>query len=254
MRPFSLTAGVVAVAAMVVAGCGAARASQMQEPRPISTKTDWPSLGKCEKKKFEWARVSLTLATDGSVQDVRVLDASRPSVEGIASDAVGSDRFAPANQDGRPLAVHGIMLVEMNTCESKVKQPNGQKREDIWLEEAPKQSFYSSSVLPAGAGAKGDLSGMYKIGGDVKAPVPIVQPVAELTSEARKENVQGEVMIRLVVDTNGMPQAMQVVKPLPAGLSDAAMAAVRKYRFRPATKDGKPVPVMVTIVVNFKQY
>lgn len=52
-----------------------------------------------------------------------------------------------------------------------------------------------------------------------------------------------------------MPQNPLVVKPLPAGLTEAANAAVRKYRFPPALKDGKtPVPTMITIAVNFTLY
>ena len=54
--------------------------------------------------------------------------------------------------------------------------------------------------------------------------------------------------------TRGMPQNPHIVKSLP-GLNDQALEAVRRYRFHPAMKGGKiPVPVMVTIEVNFRLY
>jgi periplasmic protein TonB len=46
-----------------------------------------------------------------------------------------------------------------------------------------------------------------------------------------------------------------VVRPLGMGLDEKALEAVRKYKFKPALKDGRtPVPVMVTIAVNFRLY
>jgi hypothetical protein len=44
------------------------------------------------------------------------------------------------------------------------------------------------------------------------------------------------------------------VKPLGYGLSEKAIEAVMKYRFKPAMKDGKPVPVRVNIEVYFRLY
>jgi periplasmic protein TonB len=83
----------------------------------------------------------------------------------------------------------------------------------------------------------------------------LTTPEAEFTNQSRKDRVQGPVMVTLIVDAHGMPQNLRILKPLPAGLSEAAIAAVQRYRFKPALKDGdKPVPVMITIVVNFKLY
>ena len=96
---------------------------------------------------------------------------------------------------------------------------------------------------------------MYRVGGGISAPVPIIQPEAEFSDEARRAKYQGEVMISLIVDAQGNPQNPRVVRPLGMGLDEKALEAVRKYKFKPALKDGRtPVPVMVTIAVNFRLY
>ncbi len=97
--------------------------------------------------------------------------------------------------------------------------------------------------------------GVYQIGGGVSAPVPLNSVEAEFSDEARRAKYQGVCLISMIVDTNGMPQNPRVVRPLGMGLDEKALEAVRKYRFKPALKDGKtPVPVMITVEVNFRLY
>ena len=78
---------------------------------------------------------------------------------------------------------------------------------------------------------------------------------SEYSEEARKAKYQGTVVLWLVVDANGRPQQIRVQRALGMGLDEKALEAVRKYKFKPAMKDGKtPVPVMITIEVNFRLY
>jgi TonB family protein len=103
-----------------------------------------------------------------------------------------------------------------------------------------------------GGGAGG---GLYKIGGGVSAPVPLFQPEAEFSDEARRAKYQGICLVGLIVDAQGNPQNIHVLRSLGMGLDEKAMEAVRKYKFKPAMKDGKtPVPVEVAIEVNFHLY
>ncbi|HEY2860173.1 MAG TPA: energy transducer TonB [Terracidiphilus sp.] len=61
-------------------------------------------------------------------------------------------------------------------------------------------------------------------------------------------------MISLIVDAQGNPQNPRVVRHLGMGLDEKALQAVQGYRFKPARKNGKAVPVMVTVAVNFRLY
>ena len=98
-------------------------------------------------------------------------------------------------------------------------------------------------------------SGPYIPGiGGVSLPVPIVSPEAEFSEEARRAKYQGICAISIVVDTQGFPRNPRLVRSLGMGLDEKALEAVRKYRFKPALKNGKPVPAMMTIEVNFRLY
>ena len=57
------------------------------------------------------------------------------------------------------------------------------------------------------------------------------------------------------VGPDGRPRDIHVKQSLGMGLDEKAMEAVRQYKFKPAMKDGKtPVPVELTIEVNFRLY
>jgi periplasmic protein TonB len=107
-----------------------------------------------------------------------------------------------------------------------------------------------------GPGTGGNTGGgLYRIGGGISAPSVISAPEAEFSDEARRAKYQGVCLIAVIVDANGNPVNPRVIRPLGMGLDEKALEAVRKYKFKPALKDGKtPVPVMINIEVNFRLY
>jgi protein TonB len=104
----------------------------------------------------------------------------------------------------------------------------------------------------------GDLRGfggqVYTPGGAVSDPVPLLTPEAEFSDEARRQKFEGVCMIAVIIDSHGNPQNPRVIRPLGMGLDQKALDAVLRYRFKPAMKDGKPVPVMITVAVNFRLF
>ncbi len=104
-------------------------------------------------------------------------------------------------------------------------------------------------VGPGSGGGYG--GGVFKIGGGVSAPVATFKPEPEYSEEARKAKYQGEVWLSVVVDEKGVPQDIKVTRKLGLGLDEKAIEAVRKWRFKPGMKDGKPVAVQATIAVSF---
>jgi len=105
-------------------------------------------------------------------------------------------------------------------------------------------------VGPGSGGGFG--GGAYRIGGGVSPPSVLSKVEPEYSEEARKAKWQGTVVLQLVVDEHGMPKDMKVTRSLGLGLDAKAMEAVAKWRFKPGLKDGKPVPVIATIEVNFR--
>jgi TonB family protein len=96
--------------------------------------------------------------------------------------------------------------------------------------------------------------GTYTVGGDVTGPAVIHSENPQYTMAARRAKIKGLVVIGLTVDANGVPQDVHVVRGLDQGLDENAIAAVQQYRFKPAMREGKPVPVEVNIEVKFDIY
>lgn len=77
--------------------------------------------------------------------------------------------------------------------------------------------------------------------------------VPRYTEEARKEKVQGLVIVRTVIDTSGKIEDVEVLQGQPHGLSEAAVEAIRQWRFEPALDpDGKPVKVYYNLTIAFR--
>jgi bla regulator protein BlaR1 len=95
---------------------------------------------------------------------------------------------------------------------------------------------------------------IYHVGGDVSAPKLVYAPDPEFTKKARRAKYQGACVISTVVDAEGNPTQVKVVRHLGMGLENKAVEAVKQYKFEPGTRLGKPVAVEVKIEVNFRLY
>ena len=69
---------------------------------------------------------------------------------------------------------------------------------------------------------------------------------------ARKARISGIVIVECIIDKSGNVDQVKVVKGLPMGLSEEAVSAVRKWRFKPGTLGGHPVDVIFNLTVNFQ--
>ena len=99
-----------------------------------------------------------------------------------------------------------------------------------------------------------DPQQIYHIGGDVTAPKLVYAPDPEFTEKARRAKYQGVCVIAVIIDAQGNPERVQVVRHLGMGLDKKAVEAVKQYKFKPGTRLGKPVAVEANIEVNFRLY
>ncbi len=97
-----------------------------------------------------------------------------------------------------------------------------------------------------------DGSPVYQVGAGVSAPKAIQTPYPQYSEEARQAKYEGDVNVLLIVDSEGIPRNIVVVKSIGKGLDEKAVEAVRTWRFTPALRDSKPVPVQIQITVNFR--
>ncbi len=94
---------------------------------------------------------------------------------------------------------------------------------------------------------------IYTAGPGVSEPSVASQVRAEYTEAARAQQIQGEVVLEVVVLSDGSVGDVVVTDSLDTkyGLDQQAVNAVRQWTFRPGLKDGKPVAVRITIVARF---
>jgi TonB family protein len=120
----------------------------------------------------------------------------------------------------------------------------------------------SGQIVPAGDAMGGGLvTGNTKqpaapavplpIGGDVKAAHLISSVPPIYPSMARSQHIEGQVLVDALVDVNGRVSSMKVVSG-PVLLHQAAMDALRQWKYQAATLDGKAVPMHLTVTVQFR--
>jgi TonB family protein len=107
---------------------------------------------------------------------------------------------------------------------------------------------------PGGGGGGGDYTRVFRVGEVSKKAQIISKPEPLYTEEARKNQITGTVVLRMVLNSNGTVTGIQPVSRLPDGLTEKAIAAAKLIRFSPAEKDGRKVSQYATIQYNFNIY
>jgi periplasmic protein TonB len=106
-----------------------------------------------------------------------------------------------------------------------------------------------------GPGVGGNFGGgVFHIGNGVSPPVAIYQPDPDYSEEARKAKYQGTVVLTVIVGPDGRVYRPKVSRSLGMGLDEKAVEKVLTWKFKPATKDSKPVAVEVSVEVQFNLY
>jgi TonB family protein len=89
-----------------------------------------------------------------------------------------------------------------------------------------------------------------RVGGNVQAPERVKYVAPLYPAEAKSSRVTGIVILEALVDATGSVSDARVLKSIPE-LDQAAMDAVRQWRYSPTTLNGVPVPIVLTVTVNF---
>ncbi len=108
-----------------------------------------------------------------------------------------------------------------------------------------------SGLGPGSGGGTG--GGVYRPGNGITLPQLVREVKPQYTSDAMRAKIQGTVWVECVVRPDGSVGDAHVIRSLDStfGLDEAALAAARQWRFRPGTRLGEPVPVLITIELTF---
>ena len=165
------------------------------------------------------ANIAFDIGADGRPSDVHAFDPhNRPvnvAIDSAGVEAVEAWRFDPGMFNGKPMLSHGT--VEL-ACGAPI------------------------AITPS----------VYPAGNAVIRPELIYKIEPDYSEAARKQKLQGVVVLYIVVDPSGHATNITVVKSLGLGLDEKAAEAVIQWRFNPGAKQGVPVSVAATIEVNFR--
>lgn len=114
-----------------------------------------------------------------------------------------------------------------------------------WREELETLRAFATNGL-------GGESGIFA-GWEVTTKVKILQKSEPgYTQRARAAGIEGTVILRAVFSSNGTVEHILILRSLPAGLTEASIQAAKKIKFIPATRDGKPVSMIMELQYSFK--
>jgi len=105
-------------------------------------------------------------------------------------------------------------------------------------------------IGPGSGGGTG--GGPYRPGSGIEPPRLLREVHPRYTEEARRRTVEGEVVVEIVVRSDGRVGDVRILQRLGSGLDDRAVDAVRQWVFEPARRLGVPVDVLVEVAVEFK--
>jgi TonB family protein len=89
-----------------------------------------------------------------------------------------------------------------------------------------------------------------RIGGNIKPPVKVKDVRPAYPPDAFASRVQGVIILEAVIDASGRVREASILRSIPM-LDEAALEAVRQWEFTPTLLNGAPVPVIMTVTVNF---
>src|SRR5215472_8387491 len=114
----------------------------------------------------------------------------------------------------------------------------------------PKLACLVALVLFAAVSASAQPAQPVRVGGNVPPPKKVKDVRPDYPALAQSARVQGVVIIEATIGPDGRVQDARVLRSIPL-LDASALEAVTQWEFTPTTLNGMPVPVIMTVTVNY---
>ena len=110
--------------------------------------------------------------------------------------------------------------------------------------------FFLSALLAVAAVAQSHAP--IRVGGNVQAANLIQKVTPEYPAAMKAQRMEATVVLSVTISTEGVPSAISVQSTeVDREFTDAAMEAVKQWRYKPTLLNGEPVDVLTTVQVNF---
>lgn len=113
-------------------------------------------------------------------------------------------------------------------------------------------SMREKATEPAAGPGQPDENGVYRVGAGLPPPKKLDDVRPQYPIEANVAQIEGVVIAEVIIDETGRVTDARILRSIPL-LDEAALQAVREWRFAPSIVDGRAVPVKMTVTVNFQQ-
>jgi protein TonB len=175
---------------------------------------------------------------------------------GTTIPAAATERISrpPAEPESKKPALGPFHLARptMNRPRNALAPEEGAEAPSISLGNSEANAGELDSGLSAGSGKQPAAPEMpLPIGGDVK-PAKLISSVSPVyPALAKNQHVSGDVRLDALIDANGRVTTMKIISG-PTLLHQAAMDSLRQWKYQPAVLDGKPVPMHLTVTLQFR--
>ena len=158
--------------------------------------------------------ISVVIGRDGKLRSAQLENTQPSPFDSAALDSVQRATFSPATLNGQAVGA----------------------RTQVWVEFRGDGQPALPTTDP---------------GPSFKRPRANIAPIAEYTPEARRQGIQGEVLLSFVVTESGGVKDVLVLRRLGGGLDEEAVKTVQQWQFAPATLDGEAVPDRIKATMSF---
>jgi hypothetical protein len=195
-------------------------------------------------------RLSLVVDAEGRPRNVILNHALGNDLDYLAVRFMLGNRFQPATLSSSPVAVAGIANLHLRGCDGQSKDSVGHASITLRLRALPQVDFdLEHGELPDAALTPVSAHMDAVPAGEKNGYTP-PKAINQVTPEFGLGSGDGRCTFSAIVDEHGLPQNILETQCSNFGIARPAAEAARKYRFLPATKDGMPVPMQITIELN----
>ena len=184
-----------------------------------------------------FAEVKFTVAANGLVQNPRVLSSNDRAFEQAALQAVAKWQFQAGRKGGKPVATEMSIVINFHLTDSEKATPAKQAVPVF----ASASSSTRARVLPAALTA-----------GENSSPVITFKVAPEYPPDLKQRGQDGEVVLNYVVDAKGDVQNAHAQSSSDRGFENAALDAVRRWKFTPGVANGQLTATAQNVTIRFR--
>lgn len=213
---------------------------------PVLIKSAYSLQSKCQGTKVDGeVKLSFVVDSNGLPRNVVFEHALANEIDLLALKIMLNTKFQPAMRSGTPVAVGRSVKMRLEVCAAQITDQSGKAKWTFQLRSNPEEKFddwhhpptqanLAPIMIPPGVSADRMSSGLTPPNELVHPPPP----------DAKGHS--GTFSFKVLVDEHGIPQDLQVLKSTDSTLLPQVSLCMRNMRFKPALKDGMPVPAHFT--------